>query len=82
MKKIIRVLAALLCIVLMSTSVTAHPGRTDASGGHHDYKIEAAWEVIIIIVDEIRLIFIREVSVHMAIIQRLPSLLIHLHLPV
>lgn len=45
-------------------------------------KIEAAWEVIIIIVEEIRLIFIREVSVHMAIIQRLPSLLIHLHLPV
>lgn len=38
MKKIIRVLAALLCIVLMSTSVAAHPGRTDASGGHHDYK--------------------------------------------
>lgn len=38
MKKIIRVLAALLCMVLMSTSVAAHPGRTDASGGHHDYK--------------------------------------------
>ncbi len=38
MKKIIRILAALLCMVLMSTSVAAHPGRTDASGGHHDYK--------------------------------------------
>ena len=25
-------------MVLMSTSVAAHPGRTDASGGHHDYK--------------------------------------------
>ena len=38
MKKVIRVLAALLCVVLMSTNAAAHSGRTDANGGHHDYK--------------------------------------------
>lgn len=38
MKKIIRILAALLCMVLLATSVAAHPGRTDANEGHHDYK--------------------------------------------
>lgn len=38
MKKIIRLLVTLLCVVLLSTNVAAHPGRTDASGGHHDYK--------------------------------------------
>lgn len=38
MKKIIRILVALMCTILVSTSVAAHSGRTDASGGHHDYK--------------------------------------------
>ena len=40
-------------------TVEAHPGRTDAQGGHHDYRIRAVWEVIIIIVATMRHIFIQ-----------------------
>ena len=38
MKKIIRFLVALLCILLLPVNAAAHSGRTDANGGHHDYK--------------------------------------------
>ncbi len=40
MKNVKRVLAAILCVCLLcsNTVVFAHSGRTDSSGGHHDYK--------------------------------------------
>ena len=38
MKKIIRFLVLLLCILLLPVNAAAHSGRTDANGGHHDYK--------------------------------------------
>lgn len=37
MKKLL-ILASLLLIFFISLQVYAHPGRTDASGGHHDYN--------------------------------------------
>lgn len=38
MKKISTFLTSLLCIALISTTSYAHPGRTDANGGHRDNK--------------------------------------------
>ncbi|WP_330638512.1 stalk domain-containing protein [Anaeropeptidivorans aminofermentans] len=38
MKKVLTFLTSLLCIALISTTGYAHPGRTDASGGHKDNK--------------------------------------------
>lgn len=40
-------------------TVEAHPGRTDAQGGHMTTRIRAVWEVIIIIVATMRHIFIQ-----------------------
>ena len=38
MKKMVTYLCALSLAMSMPTAVTAHPGRTDSQGGHHDYK--------------------------------------------
>lgn len=37
-KKIISILFCILFILTFSISADAHPGKTDATGGHHDYK--------------------------------------------
>ena len=61
--------ALLSCMMLTASFATvsnmtmitaeAHPGRTDAQGGHHDYKNKSGLEVIIIIVATMRHIFIQ-----------------------
>lgn len=38
MKKRKCILCAVMLFMLLPISVYAHPGRTDSSGGHHDYK--------------------------------------------
>lgn len=38
MKKRKCILCAVMLSMLLPISVSAHPGRTDSSGGHHDYK--------------------------------------------
>lgn len=37
-KKISVLLIVLLCVLLFPVSIFGHSGRTDSSGGHHDYK--------------------------------------------
>ncbi len=61
--------ALLSCMMLTASFTTvsnmtmitaeAHQGRTDAQGGHHDYKNKSGLEVIIIIVAAMRHIFIQ-----------------------
>ena len=36
--KLRKITAILLSVMLSAGSVYAHPGKTDANGGHHDYK--------------------------------------------
>lgn len=36
--KLRKITAILLSVMLSAGSIYAHPGRTDANGGHHDYK--------------------------------------------
>ncbi len=51
-------------------TVSAHSGRTDASGGHHDYKNKSGLAPITITMAT-PLIFMRMVSVHMTVLSPL-----------
>ena len=37
-KKLIYVILLVVLVICFPLTIFAHPGRTDSSGGHHDYK--------------------------------------------
>ena len=38
LRRVLGLFAIVLCVVLLPSAAYAHSGRTDANGGHHDYK--------------------------------------------
>lgn len=72
-KRILKIASMIIVLLMMITPISAHPGRTDANGGHYCRTNCAKWglrdgEYIIIMV-EVRAVLQVQIAPHQAQVQ-------------